>query len=142
MQAVWRKQKHWDWAKQWASLLDNVLPSDVCEAALATCRISLRDKDSTAAGGAWGFAVLTTMQTFGHVPRGVLTQVRKAHNWITLQAAESADVILECFGLTLAEVINHYGMPAEGQKIDLDLCDVIQAIAPDFATTTVETAVA
>lgn len=137
----WRRTGHWEWAKQWASLFDGILPVEVCEAAMATCRLSLRDKDSTAAGGAWGFAVLTFMQTFGHEPGGIVTQIRKAHNWVTLQAAESADVILGCFGLTLADVIDHYGMPEEGEKIDLDLCELVTAIAPDFAVET-EAAVA
>ena len=130
-----RKSRHWTWAKEWASLLDGMLPATVCEAALATCRITLRDKDAKAAGGAWGFAVLTSMQTFGHEPTGIPTQIRNAHNWVTLQAAEAADIVLGCFGLTLQDVIDRFGMPGQGEKVEYDLCDVVTALAPDFALT-------
>lgn len=137
MQNSWRKRKNWDWAKQWASLFETILPPEVCEAALATCRITLRDKESTAAGGAWGFAVLTEMQTFGNIPRGVCTEVRKNHHWITLQAAEAADVILSCFGFSLDDVINHVGRPVEGEKITVSLCEVMSEMDADFALTNV-----
>lgn len=129
----WRKSEVWKWAKQWASLLDGILPNHIRETALATCRITLRDKDNRAAGGAWGFAILTSMQTYGHEPKGIPTQIRRAHNWIILQSEEAADVILGLFGITLEQVIAHYGKPDKGEKIELNLYDVIGAIAPDFA---------
>lgn len=100
---------------------------------MATCRITLRDKDSTAAGGAWGFAVLTEMQTFGKDPKGVPGEIRRNHHFVTLQSAEGADAILGCFDLTLAAMIDYYGLPEPGKKITFDLCDIVTALDNNFA---------
>lgn len=129
----WRKRGHWEWAKEWARLFHDMLPKHVCEAALATCRITLRDKDSTAAGGAWGFAVLTEMQTFGFAPQGVPGEIRRNHHFITLQSQDGADAILRCFDLTLADVIDYYGLPAEGETITLDLKDIVTTLDANYA---------
>lgn len=128
MPTGWRKRGHWDWAKQWASLFHNILPEHVCEAALATCRITLRDKDSTAAGGAWGFAVLTEMQTFGNEPRFVPGEIRRNHHFVTLQSKDGADAILGCFDLTLDDLIDYFGLPEEGEKWTLDLYDIVTSL--------------
>ena len=138
MQDGWRGKQNWAWAKQWASLFDNILPEHVCEAAMATCRITLRDKDSTAAGGAWVFAVLTEMQTFGFKPRFVPGEVRRNHHFITLQSHDGADAILSCFGLTIADVIDYYGVPEEGEKVTLDLCEIVTRLDADYAATVEE----
>ena len=138
MQSGWRKTRYWEWAKEWASLFHSILPEHVCEAAMATCRITLRDKDSKAAGGAWGFAVLTEMQTFGNEPQFVPVEIRHNHHFITLQSQDGADAILSCFGLTLAGVIDYYGLPDEGEKITLDLCDIVTTLDADYAATAEE----
>ncbi len=138
MQNRWQKRANWDWAEEWASLFDSILPQHVCEAAMATCRFQLRGLNSH--GNTYGKGFLTFMQTFGSVPVGLVNDVQIRSNWIELDAHDSANLILGCFGLSVDDVYDHYGTPEEGTRIDLDLCELVQAIAPDFATTTVETA--
>ena len=136
MQTGWRKRENWEWAKEWASLLHDLLPEEACEAALATCRITLQGPKSVGEENKnWGRWIRMRMQTGGNIPRGIQTVQRGNRNWISTDSHAATNVILECFGLTLDDVFNHYGEPEEGQVIPLDLCTVIQAVAPDFAAT-------
>lgn len=124
----WRKRKVWDWAKNEASRLEAILPKHVTEAAAATCRFQLRGLNSK--GNEWGKGFTTFMQTFGRTPTGLVNAVQKRHHWIELNAHDSADVILGCFGLSVGDVYNYAGIPAEGESIELNLCDIVTACQP------------
>lgn len=135
----WRKRQNWDWAHYWRSLFENILPSHVCEAAMATCRFQLRGLDSH--GNKWGKGLLTYMQTFGQVPLSLNKCVQRRHHWIELDAHESANLILEQFGLSVEDVYNVAGVPAKGETIEVDLFDVVTKSDTDFLITS-ETSVA
>lgn len=122
----WRKSDHWDWAKENAAKLDGVLPNTTQEAALATCWFELRGLNSR--GNTRGKGILTHMQTFGERPVGVpKVGCQIHHHWIELDSHESADAILEVFDLTTADIYEHFGQPAEGETVKLDLMDVVMA---------------
>lgn len=127
----WKKKRYWEWAKEWASLFETILPAHVCEAAMATCRFQLRGLDSH--GNKWGNGVVTFLQTFGQTPIGLVNDVQIRGNWIELDAHDSADLILSCFGMTIRDVYDHFGEPPKGERIDLDLCNLVIALDPGFA---------
>jgi hypothetical protein len=126
----WRHKQYWNWAKEWQTLFESLFPEHVCEAAMATCRFQLRGLDSH--GNKWGLGVVTFLQTFGHIPIGLVNDVQIHHNWIELDAHDSADLILGCFGLSMQDVYDHYGTPPKGHRIDLDLYNLVTAIEPGF----------
>lgn len=135
MQNGWRKERFWDWAEENASLFEGLLPKHVCNAAMATCRLTLQGPNSVGQGAKnWGQWIRMRMQTFGHVPNGLAAAVQKAHHWISTDSHEAANVVLGCFGLSLDDVFSHYGIPEEGETYALDLCDLVTTIAPDFVT--------
>lgn len=128
----WRPGRYWRLADRYAGELLDCLSAPVRSAAMATCRLTLRDKESTQAGGAWGNAVLMRMQTFGEEPKGVTTQVRCDRNWITLQSADAVNVVLGCFGLTLDDVYATFGTPVAGECKQYDLFDLLAGLMPDM----------
>jgi len=136
----WRKATNFRWAAEWKSLFNGILPREVTEAAMATCRFQLRGKDSH--GNEWGKGVVTLMQTFGRIPLGLSRAFQRKHHWIELDAHESANLILGCFGLTIDDVYAAVGCPGEGETIDLDLYDAVTACCDDFRLTTAEASVA
>lgn len=127
----WRHRKYWDWSKENASLFHSILPEHVCEAAMATCRFQLRGLGSH--GNKWGNGFLTFMQTFGFKPTGLTNDVQIRHHWIELDAHNSANLILGCFGLTVDDVYNHYGKPEKGERLDLDLHNIVSELCSQLA---------
>ena len=81
-----------------------------------------------------------TMQTYGEIPDGVgganERAVQRHGDWIETDSHEAADVILGCFGLDMGQVYDHYGKPAEGERMTLDLPLIVQALAPQLLTAT------
>lgn len=131
MQNGWRTRRYWDWAKENANLFHGILPEHVCEAALATCRITLQGPKSVGETAKnWGQWIRMRMQTFGHVPHQIATAVQQHYHWISTDSYEAVDVILDCFDLTLDDVFDHYGEPREGETRTLDLCEIVTTVAP------------
>lgn len=135
MQNGSRKRQDWKWAKQHASLFNGILPEHVREAAMATCRITLQGPKSVGKTAKnWGRWIRMRMQTFGHAPTGIGT-VQIMSNWIGTDSHDAVNAILECFELSLDDVFDRYGEPEQGQTRQLNLCELVTAIAPDFAAT-------
>lgn len=135
--ASWRSKKFWDWAAEWKGLFTDILPEHVCEAAMATCRFELRGLNAN--GNEWGVGFLTHMQTFGEIPSGLIERglgVQRKHWWIELNAHESANIILACFGLTVDDVFAFAGYPEPGERKVVDLCEVVCGVNPEFNMTT------
>lgn len=139
----WRSRRHWEWAETWASLFYGMLPKHVCNAAMATCRITLQGPQSVGQQAKnWGRWIRMRMQTFGHIPDGLRTAAQRQHHWIATDSHTAAEQILACFGLSLDDVFAHYGKPAEGEKMTIDLIDLVTSLAPDFELPTSTVAVA
>lgn len=136
----WTEGRHYRWAQEWRSLFESIFPASVCETAMATCRIQLRGLDSH--GNKWGKGFVTLMQTFGHTPIGLTNDVQIRENWIELDAHDSANLILDCFGMSVDDVYRQFGEPGKGERLELNLSDVVTAIDADFATTAAVAAVA
>lgn len=126
MRNAWRSTAAWDWAKKNANLLHDILPEHVCEAAAATCRITLQGPESVGDKAKnWGQWIRMRMQTFGHTPFHLSAAVQQDHHWISTDSREAVNVVLDCFGLTLDDVFAHYGEPEEGEIRTIDLYDVV-----------------
>lgn len=126
-QTKWRPSRYFEWAEANKYRFLAILPEEVCEAALATCRFQLRGKNSH--GNEYGKGFLTFMQTYGNVPAGLANDVQIRHHWIELDAHDSADLILACFGLSTEDVYAEYGIPAEGETVTLDLYEIVNRLA-------------
>ena len=136
MQTGWRRKRDWTWAKQWGSLFKGILPDHVCEAAMATCTITLQGPESVGRRAKnWGQWIRMRMQTFGHIPNHLSAAVQKSREGISTDSREAVEVILDCFGLTLDDVFSYYGVPETGEKMTLNLCDIVARLDADYAAT-------
>ena len=136
MQNGWRKKRYWEWAKEWASLFHKILPEHVCEAAMATCRFVILGKNAN--GNEYGKGFRSFLQTFGNTPTGLVNDVQIRHHWIELDAHDSANLILGCFGLSVDDVYDYFGEPKEGDKLELDLHDIVTKLDANLASTAEE----
>lgn len=140
-----RSIRHFEFADTIAWRLESILPAVACSCAAATCRIQLmgfrkgthngpapRDtRDQPFYGqGRW---VRTSLHTFGNNPGGSTSRFRTAltGKWSFADSFEGADTILACFGLTMRDVIDHFGNVGDDDRIEWDLIDIIEAVAPN-----------
>ena len=126
LKASARSRKNWQFAKEHKNRFLGFLPSELCETAMATCRFLFRDKASKAAGGAWGFAYLCCMQTYGIVPQGISDAVAyPSRDKILLQSEAASNAVLQHFGLSVKDIFIHFGQPKKGEVLQLDLLDIV-----------------
>lgn len=125
MSTSWRPRRFWNWAKDWSSLFESILPKHVCEAAMATCRFVILGKNAN--GNEYGRGFRTFMQTYGETPVGLVNDIQIRHHWIELDAHDSANLILGCFGLSVDDVYKAFGQPKEGEKMTVNLHDAVMA---------------
>ena len=126
---MWQPKRNFDWAATCKDAFSKIFPEHICETAIATCRFLLLGKDAN--GNKYGKGFRTFMQTYGNVPVGLRNDVQIRHNWIELDAHESANLILGCFGLSTDDVYRLVGVPVDGEQIDISLHDIVNAIAAD-----------
>lgn len=130
-----RPRTYWEWAAENADKLAGLLPLHVCNAALATCRITLQGPKSVGEKGKnWGRWIRMRMQTLGYRPGGIET-VQSAGMWQRTDSHDAANAVLACFGLSLDDVFAKYGEPGEGEKRILDLHTIVHDLAHVGATT-------
>ncbi len=125
-------------ADQVGHRLELILPPLVCSMAVASCKFVIQGPRSvgTASSKNWGQWVRTQFQAGGHKPAIGIWQGERS---ISGDAHANADVILGLFGISIFDVLDHYGQPAKGVKYDVDLVDVIEALAPELLTAFPET---
>ena len=134
-----RPASHWTWADKYGSRLNQLLPATACPAAAATCRFHLRGKNANR-NGAYAWACHTSMQTFGETPHGC--HVSHAGQTIQMTSAADANAVLQVFGLSVTDMIDHYGIPADDAEYRIDLYDVVRTLAPCSDLTICEPAAA
>jgi hypothetical protein len=129
---AWTNARYYNWAEQWKSLFDDILPADVQEAAMATCRFTLQAPKSVGRNAKnWGRWIRMRMQTFGRKPQVNTAVQTLGSGWISTDSHEAANAILGCFGVTLDDVYDAYGKPEEGQKVEISLHDAV-VMTPAF----------
>lgn len=130
-----RPAKYFDFGAQCVGRMSDILPESVAATAAATCRFQLRGLNAN--GNEWGYGVIVTLQTYGNAPIGLggvnQPAVHYHGDWIETGSHEAANVILGCFGLTIIDVYARFGKPTEGERILLDLFEIVQALTPALA---------
>lgn len=141
-----RPSRHFRIADRVAHLLESILPAFVCAHAVASCRFTIQGPRSVGlAGKNWGEWVRTRLKTGGINPsRGLAPtgDVWQGDGVKSGDAHRNADMILEPFGLSIQDVLAHYGEPIVGERYDVDLVDVIEALSPQLLATETTEAVA
>lgn len=143
MQNPVRSSRHFNFADTVGLRLEAVLPTVACRAAAATCRIklmgwrkgnhngeSLRDtREKPFIGkGRW---VHTSLQTFGHCPSARFRSAPTG-KWAYGDSFEAANDILDCFNISMLDIIDHYGDPGEDERMEWDLMELVETLAPDL----------
>ena len=130
--AVKRTKRHFDFGDQFGHLLSPILSRNLATAA-ASCRFTIQGPNSVGdTAKNWGTWIRTNIQTDGERPQcRHAWQIQKS-GWISGDSHEAANVILDCFGLTIDHVFEHYGAPEWGVVYHVDLADVIAALAPEI----------
>jgi hypothetical protein len=125
----WRAVGNYKMARKMKTIFAGFLPDACLETALATCRFCFQAPKSV--GGKkknWGHWVRTRMQTGGNIPIGIggYAVQRQSREWISFDAHQAVTEILEYLGLTLDDVYDMYGKPAEGCKYVVDLTTIVR----------------
>lgn len=139
----WRKESDEKFGKIVGKYLNGILPACVSETAAMTCRFQIMGKNAHADNGdaqrcgqwrnhlrnRW---VHTRIQTFGHLPSERFQFVTKDKSWVKADSFEAADAILQCFGLNMELVLQHYGDPAEDERKILDLSQIVMEMMEKY----------
>ncbi len=139
-----RTARHYSIADKTQDCLQNlVVPIHARSVAIATCRISIMGRDAhndngdapTRTGdfgknrrGFQGRWVNTRMQTHGEPVSSLDWRTRGRFS--VSDSFGGANDLLACFGLSINEVIDHYGNVGDSERKMLDLVDVIEDLAP------------
>lgn len=138
-----RTIRHFNFADAVGLRLEAIIPAEYCRAAAATCRIqlmgwrkgihngqSVRDsRDRPFRGkGRW---VRTSLQTFGHCPSARF-RCAPTGKWAFGDSFDAADAILDCFDISMADIIDHYGEPGEHERMEWDLMELVETLAPNL----------
>ena len=139
-------------AEQVKTHLSTILPQEICEVAIATCRFSIMGRDAHNDNGQalrnmhreasppWiceGRWIHTRLQTYGYLPstRFQRTGTTEKSVWVVGDSFAAADSILECFGLTMRDVLEHYGNVDTTERKVIDLVDIVEDMASNLLRT-------
>ena len=102
------------------------------ETVLATCRFRVQ---GPWAQGNWGFGVRTRLQSYGHSPdlKGVTWQNNR-NGAISADSIPAADSILECFGITMLDIVGYFGNPQQGEQYEVSLAEVVNVFSNRLET--------
>lgn len=143
MTATARPASHFDAGSKLAEML-TVVPESCRATAIATCRFQVMGwqkgnhngdaprsySDKPFRGeGRW---VYTRLQSYGHLPSGRFSKCGPRSNWVKADSFAGADSILGCFGLTMDEVLQHFGNVTGDSRLQLDLVDIVTEMRPDL----------
>lgn len=146
MQNPVRSIRHFNFADTVGLRLESVLPIVACSAAAATCRIKLMGwRRGNHQGGALrdsgekpfmgkGRWVHTSLQTFGYCPSARF-RCAPTGKWAYGDSFEAANDILDCFDISMLDIIDHYGEPEPDERMEWDLMELIETLAPDLLET-------
>jgi len=104
-----------------------ILPSSF-EHAATTCVLTIqgpRAVGTSVKTHNWGLGVRTRLLTNGEHPSRSYDWRDGKGGWITATSAEAAETLLQCFDLTVEDVLSHYGTPVTGETYTLHLADVV-----------------
>lgn len=120
-------------AMKLAPSLNPILPPDVRFLAAVTCNFEIQGPNSVGIKGQnWGTWIRTRICTNGNLPPITRAWQDQRGGWISGDSIEAAESVLQCFGITMAEVFATFGEPEVGQKYTVKLADIIARIAPQF----------
>ncbi len=127
-----KSQRHFRIADQVGCLFADILPDNACAVAVATCQFTVQGPESVGQKAKnWGQWIRTSLKTHGHRPSLDVWQGGRC-GMIRGDGHSNADVILNCIGLTIGDVLDHYGTPKVGELYQVDLVDIILALAADL----------
>lgn len=129
-------------------LTDCGIPAEDCAWSFATCRIEVMGKDAhndngealRSNGSTFHYGqmrwVHTRLQihTPGKTPSAAF-QRRNNGRFAWSDSFAGADAILDCFGLTMEQVLDHFGNVAPTERKIFDLTTIIEAMAAEILTT-------
>jgi len=132
----WRPGRHFRIASLLADAFTNLIPKDVAETAIATCRITVQGPKAVGTerrGKNWGEWIRTRMQTFGRTIQGYGNEgdpaVQSSGHWKSFDNHQIVADLLDCMGFTMDDFWNEYGHPSEGEKYVVDLPDLLCRLA-------------
>ena len=130
MREVVGSSRHFRIADQIGHLLEKVLPKIACSAAIVSCRFTIQGPESVGQKSRnWGRWIRTRLNTFGHRPS---IDIWQGKHVLSGDGHSNANVILNCFGLSINQVLDHYGIPKHGEMYHLTLIEVIETLAKDL----------
>lgn len=118
-----RTKRHFDFGEKYGHKLDFLLPKDRCSIAATTCRFEIRGPGKKNKSNIY----ITRLQTFGISPSDYWQSGKtEKSKWATSRKINGANEILQCFGLTMEQVLEHFGSPEDNEVKTLDLVDIVE----------------
>ena len=119
-------------AEKLANRIDFV-PYNVARELIATAHFQIQGRNSVGTKGNWGLWIRTCLFTDGMPLNDGLTWQDNHWKWKSADSIEAANSILRCFDVSVDQVFDKYGMPANGEKYSKTLVEIIRDIAPHLA---------
>ncbi len=137
---TFRDQRHIAFSEAAATYLSDVLPSDNGVTVAAAATMSFEFRGQFANGNMYGLGVLTHAQTYGNAPNGCgdggYACQFLANGRIELTDDDAADIVLGCFGLSVTDVLRHFGEPLLYERKTITLQQIVETLASQLLTET------
>ena len=133
-----RQNRHFQFGDAYGHKLSELLPESVCSVAAATCRFYIIGAEAwpgrkTAQCPGEGRTFRTRMMTFGNVPSdNWKTGTTARAKWAQTDSVAGSNDVLDCFGLQMWDVLEHFGNVEPTEIKEIDLLDVIEALRPEI----------
>ena len=114
-----RPAEYWTFGEQCGKYLEQVLPQPAVRTAAATCRIEVQGLK--AIGNCWGLGFQMRMLTKGAIPTFDDCTISRCGNWVTTHSRTAVEAVLNCYNLTVTDLLKRFGFPQAGEKYTVDL---------------------
>jgi len=121
-----KTKRHYDFGQSVKYDFSHIVPAHVAETAAATCTIEVQGKESI--GNEWGLGLSMRLQTFGRVPKGIGGEdcsFSRCGTWLVTHSRKAVNIVLNVLGYTVDDLLAQFGTPADGEKYQVDLVDIV-----------------
>ena len=140
-----RTPRHFEFGDKFGQLLRTLLPLAYCPVAAATCRFELRGKHANRSPKnvhkGYGPAVYMSLQTDNLDLFACGHPIQRMGRFSATTCEDAANMVLNCFGLCVDDLRDHYGEPSDHDSKYFDLVDVVSELRPDLMDQTDDDAI-
>ena len=131
-------KRQWKKADMYSAKFRGFLPENALSAAILTCKFTVQGPQSVGATVSknWGRWTRTRLATYSHaIPKQALYATQRfGRNWLGFDSEMAVNDILSFAGLSISDVLNHFGNPGIREKYEVSLLEVLDKVKPTATT--------